>query len=246
MRLEVAISPLRQISLKRELLPYLFQAVLDMALALGLFAYVAFPAVAAASVPLQKAPKILPTASARYSDTDVHVAHSKFQADYWRYQSSYWRAQIPYISSYTKDQAKLSAIRVRIYQNQMLDSRILLAVVIVIVLTGLVLAALQMLKGTFYAVRVPKRPARELSSTQQRVNQDAASAEPKSKADEQGAKTRESAPKADDSAGPSTIRAGLQGLEIQSSSIGLLILTVSLAFFYLYLKQVYPIVPWGH
>ncbi len=40
-----------------------------------------------------------------------------------------------------------------------------------------------------------------------------------------------------------TIKLGLQGIEISSSVIGLLILALSLGFFYLYLEQVYPIKP---
>jgi hypothetical protein len=40
---------------------------------------------------------------------------------------------------------------------------------------------------------------------------------------------------------PSKFTANLQGVEVQSSSIGLLILTVSLVFFYLYIKYVYTI-----
>ena len=38
-----------------------------------------------------------------------------------------------------------------------------------------------------------------------------------------------------------TLKLGLQGIEISSSVIGLLIFTLSLGFFYLYLEQVYPI-----
>lgn len=38
-----------------------------------------------------------------------------------------------------------------------------------------------------------------------------------------------------------SLKVGLQGVEISSSIVGLLILTLSLAFFYLYLKEVYPL-----
>ena len=42
--------------------------------------------------------------------------------------------------------------------------------------------------------------------------------------------------------GPSnTFKASAAGVEISSSVIGLLVLVVSLAFFYLYVKEVYPI-----
>lgn len=39
----------------------------------------------------------------------------------------------------------------------------------------------------------------------------------------------------------STMKIGHSGVEVSSSVIGLLILTVSLAFFYLYLENVYPV-----
>lgn len=39
-----------------------------------------------------------------------------------------------------------------------------------------------------------------------------------------------------------TIKASLQGVEISSSILGLLVLIISLAFFYLYLTRVYPVV----
>jgi len=47
--------------------------------------------------------------------------------------------------------------------------------------------------------------------------------------------------KAQAAADVSTFTANLKGVEIQSASIGLLILTVSLVFFYLYIKFVYTI-----
>lgn len=40
---------------------------------------------------------------------------------------------------------------------------------------------------------------------------------------------------------PSTVKLGHGGIEISSSVIGLLVLMVSLAFFYLYLENVYPV-----
>ena len=40
---------------------------------------------------------------------------------------------------------------------------------------------------------------------------------------------------------PSTMKIGQSGVEISSSIVGLLILIVSLAFFYLYLENVYPV-----
>ncbi|NER80453.1 MAG: hypothetical protein F6K42_12925 [Leptolyngbya sp. SIO1D8] len=44
-----------------------------------------------------------------------------------------------------------------------------------------------------------------------------------------------------DKISPSTLKIGRDGFEISSSIIGLLILIISLAFFYLYLENVYPI-----
>ena len=43
-----------------------------------------------------------------------------------------------------------------------------------------------------------------------------------------------------DDASPSTLKLGLEGIEITSQVIGLLVLAFSLAFFYLYVKVVYP------
>lgn len=48
-----------------------------------------------------------------------------------------------------------------------------------------------------------------------------------------------------DPAAQDKLQINMQGVELQSSSIGLLILVVSLAFFFLYLKYVYPITTGG-
>jgi len=59
------------------------------------------------------------------------------------------------------------------------------------------------------------------------------------RADARARDAKAAAPAADDK---TTLKASLQGVEVSSSILGVIILVVSLLFFYLYLVHVYPIV----
>lgn len=97
--------------------------------------------------------------------------------------------------------------RLRVFEWQLLSSRIIFVVVILLVLMGVYFSGVQFQRGLRDAA------ARAASST------DAATTDE-----------------------PVTeIEASMQGIKVSSSTLGVIILVISLAFFYLYLVFVYPI-----
>lgn len=150
-------------------------------------------------------------------------------APYDAYIDAYWRAQTAYVGPYTQDQAARSKLTLAIYKAQAQSTGVILILVIVIVVSGLLMAAAQVLKGFFYSGHLSKVAAATGATSGSAPQQPAAPEGP-------------SPPGPTDST-LSTFKASLQGIEVQSASIGFLILVVSLAFFFLYLKFVYPISP---
>ena len=112
------------------------------------------------------------------------------------------------------------AHRQRVFQWQLFSSKLIFVVVLLLVCSGIYFAALQFHVGL-------RRQAAHL-------------AEEKAAAAAVGGKQRASA-EAEPDPEVTTFAASLHGIKVSSPVLGVVILTISLAFFYLYLVYVYPI-----
>jgi hypothetical protein len=97
--------------------------------------------------------------------------------------------------------------RLRVFEWQLLSSRIIFVVVILLVLLGVYFSGVQFHRGL-----------REARAQQAASDAETPSDEPVTE-----------------------IEASMQGIKVSSSTLGVIILVISLAFFYLYLVFVYPI-----
>ena len=97
--------------------------------------------------------------------------------------------------------------RLRVFEWQLLSSRIIFVVVILLVLLGVYFSGVQFHRGL-----------REARAQQAAADTETPSSEPVTE-----------------------IEASMQGIKVSSSTLGVIILVISLAFFYLYLVFVYPI-----
>jgi hypothetical protein len=145
--------------------------------------------------------------------------------------------------AYYRFRAESYAFSLRVFEWQRLSSQIIFAVVMALVLAGLYFSWLQFRedarrralfdrlrsRGRAPAVAVPAAAARTPTA--------------------EGGATPDSALRADagppaapdEERGQSHLKLSAQGIEVSSSVLGIVILVVSLGFFYLYLVHVYPI-----
>jgi hypothetical protein len=128
------------------------------------------------------------------------------------------------IRSVNEDYYKFAyAYRKKAYEWQLLSSRIILAVVIVVVLLGLYLSYLQFEAGA----RTLTRTTTSIKATDPPANSLPANSSP---------------PNSSDAAfQQSTMELSKDGIKINSNVIGLIILVISIAFFFLYLRFVFGI-----
>jgi len=106
--------------------------------------------------------------------------------------------------------------RMSVFQWQLWSSKVIFAVVIILVLTGIVFSGIQFrrsMKGTAVVVH---RKGKHIEQTKDNPGLAAESA-------------------------VTTFKAGPEGFEVSSSILGVIILVISIAFFYLYLTVVYPV-----
>jgi hypothetical protein len=162
-----------------------------------------------------------PKASADVGPPRTGSQYSRYVDAYWKSQAEYVAAQQRYNESAYTQSARQARLNTDAYERQASEDPVIMWVVILVVLVGIGLSIAQVAKGFI----VPARVASNFTSI--------GSAE---KAD--NAPTPPSGP-------ASTFKATMSGIEFSSASIGLMILAVSLAFFFLYLKFVYTIAATG-
>jgi hypothetical protein len=178
------------------------------------------------SAPARSAPAASPsTASAAAATKPAAVdAPKQSGADYERYLSAYWKRQADYYDAereynrtFWQQRGRQAQLNADAFARQAQQDPIILTVVVFIVISGVCLSIAQVAKGFV----VPAKIATLAGSPP------AADADP-ARSDE-----------------INTFKASMRGIEFSSASIGLMMLSVSLAFFFLYLKFVYTITPVG-
>lgn len=122
------------------------------------------------------------------------------------------KAYQKYLEAYYNYQSHSLGYAESVFEWQYKSSKVIFYVVILLVLSGLAFAAIQFA----IAMRVPLHPTAQKTSAKNDTD---------------------NSPQM----GTTTFEASPQGVKITSSVIGLLILVVSIGFFYLYLVYVYPI-----
>lgn len=153
------------------------------------------------------------------SESDFAACNSTFPADATRRANC--AIILDYTTAYSNHYKNMMAIREHQFQNQMNAGGPIFTLVVGIVVIGLVLSVFQFLKGWLFATRVPA--AADAFGSGKLSGKSDSTADPFS--DE----------------GDSSFKGF--GFEVRSSVIGLIVLGVSLAFFFLYLKYVYIINP---
>lgn len=109
------------------------------------------------------------------------------------------------------------AYRTRVFEWQMLSSRLIFGIVLLMVLAGLTFAAIQFYVAMVVAMTERARVAKQIASGEK----PAAATTPAELASE--------------------LDIGSKGITVKSSVLGVIVLALSLAFFYLYLVYVYPL-----
>jgi hypothetical protein len=109
------------------------------------------------------------------------------------------------------------AYRMRVFEWQMLSSRLIFGIVLLMVLAGLIFAAIQFYVAMLVAMTERARIAKLIAAGEK--------------------------PTAAAAAGElaSELDIGSKGVTVKSSVLGVIVLALSLAFFYLYLVYVYPL-----
>jgi hypothetical protein len=134
------------------------------------------------------------------------------------------KAYLETMQRYFAYRASGYAYRSRVFEWQLLSSKLIFVVVLVLVLSGVYFAAVQFHVALRAATRTVGKKVHE-------------------HVQEPPATTPGTArPNADALSLSSTVTASSSGVSVESSVLGVVILALSLAFFYLYLVYIYPIV----
>jgi hypothetical protein len=157
--------------------------------------------------------------------------YARYLSAYWKRQADYYDAEREYNRAFWQQRARQAQLNTDAFARQGQQDPIILAVVVFVVISGVCLSIAQVAKGFI----VPGKIATLAASSAAGADATATSAAGATTDATDSARTEQI----------NTFKASMRGIEFSSASIGLMMLSVSLAFFFLYLKFVYTITQVG-
>jgi hypothetical protein len=169
-----------------------------------------------------------PAAQTEQMLSNCKAAYDKLATENRVLKSKGYEAKLGYLDYFYRDYARKRAdIQLNTFVWQARASEILIWVVVIVCLSGVIFSGFQLWRATAPTPSAPKAPVTAVAVA--------------SPAAQAGGGTASAAPVEGDAPSETSLELSWQSVRITSSVIGLVVLVISVAYLYLFLKEVYDI-----